>query len=125
MPADNGVHLGEGQSQRHARTINMAPRCSKWEVYSLVLIRIGGMCALFCSLYAKGLLLQAYSCGDTHLSLLIDDPAFHDETDVSNRADLLQWVTGYGDYVSKIVRFQCSDLAFPSEQLGAVDEVSL
>lgn len=125
MPADNGVHLGEGQSQRHARMINMAPRCSKWEVYSLILIRTGGTCALFCSLYAKGLLLQAYSCGDTHLSLLIDDPTLHDETDVFNRADVLQWVTGDGDYVSKIVGFERTNLAFPSEQLGAVDQVSL
>ena len=57
-------------------------------------------------------------------SPFVDHSTLHDETDVFHRADILQWVAGDGDYVSKIVGFQRANLAFPSEQFGAIDEVS-
>ncbi len=42
MPTEFGEHPEKAQSQHHARKISVAPKYSKWEVYSLVLIRIRG-----------------------------------------------------------------------------------
>src|SRR5215469_7965 len=57
--------------------------------------------------------------------LAIDDSVFHNKAYLFQRGDVLKRVAGDGNHIGEITRLERADLAIPTEEFSAIDQVRL